>query len=331
MTGVEGSLVKELDLDVKQLLSLVEFAEHLKRDRMLGRERGALRGRHIALLFERSSTRTRCAFESALAAQGGHVTFIGAGDSPFERQEAVADTARVLGRMYDGIAYSGADQETVEELAAHAGVPVWNALTDSWHPTQVLADVMTMFEYADAPAEKITYCYTGDGRNSVARSLLITGALLGSDVRIAAPRELQPPADVVAAARELAATSGARISVTDDPSAAVAGAQFVYTDVWLNTGDDPASWDERVELLTPFRVDAGLMRRSGRADTRFLHCLPALHSRRTLPGEKLFERYGLDGIEVSDEVFESAASVVFDQAENRMHTIKAVLVAALSG
>ena len=240
-------------------------------------------------------------------------------------------TARVLGRLYDGIGFRGFAQRTVEQLDAYAGVPVWNGLTDEWHPTQMLADVLTMTEHALVPMDEIVCCYTGDGRNNVARSLLVTGALLGMDVRIAAPKELQPPADVVAQAEVLAAGSGARLLVGDDLPGAVLGADFVYTDVWVSMGDPPDSWADRIELLRPFRVTAEVLRWADRHDVKFMHCLPSLHNRDTELGASLYERFGLDGLEVDDEVFESPASVAFDQAENRMHTIKAVLVSALGG
>jgi ornithine carbamoyltransferase len=331
MTAHEGSLLKEIDLEPKQFLELVELAAGLKQDRVMGAEHQWLVGRHIALLFEKNSTRTRCAFEVAAADQGARVTFIGPDGSHLGREESVRDTARVLGRMYDGIAFRGFEQDAVEKLAAHAGVPVWNALTDSWHPTQMLADVLTMTEHSDREIGEIAYCYTGDGRNNVARSLLVTGALLGMDVRIAAPAELAPPADVVSAARALAAESGARILVTEDPRAGVHGADFVYTDVWVSMGESEVAWERRVTQLLPYRVTAALMGSTGKNSTRFMHCLPSLHNRDTILGAKLFHRFGLEGAEVSDQVFESPASVVFDQSENRMHTIKAVLVAALGG
>ncbi|MFQ1002401.1 ornithine carbamoyltransferase [Modestobacter sp. SSW1-42] len=324
-----GSLTKELDLDAKQFLELVDLASDLKQEKAERRQQPRLAGREIALVFEKNSTRTRCAFEVAAHDLGAHVTYLGPDGSHIGREESIRDTARVLGRMYDGIEFRGFAQQTVEELADHAGVPVWNGLTDSWHPTQMLADVLTMIEHHRSPVEEIAFCFTGDGRNNVARSLLVTGALLGMDVRIAAPPALQPPADVVATARDLAASSGARVLVTDDPAAGVAGADFVYTDVWVSMGESEAEWDARVPLLSPYRVTEELMAATGRPDSRFLHCLPALHDRSTTLGARVFDRYGLDGAEVSDAVFESERSVVFDQSENRLHTIKAVLVHAL--
>lgn len=331
MTPVRGSLLKELDLDKKEFLDYVALAAKLKAAHAAGTERPELTGHHIVLVFEKNSTRTRCAFEVAAGAQGVRVTYLGADGSHLGKEESVTDTARVLGRMYDGIAFRGYAQDSVEQLAEHSGVPVWNALTDSWHPTQMLADILTMTEHTARNVDEIAFCYTGDGRNNVARSLLITGALLGMDVRIAAPLPLQPPTDLVAQARALAEGSGARVLVTDDPWSAVRGCDFVYTDVWLSMGEPADAWADRIHQLLPYRVTPELMTASGAATTRFLHCLPSLHNRQTALGEELFGRFGLDGIEVADQVFESRRSVVFDQSENRMHTIQAVLVTALGG
>ena len=324
-----GSLLKELDLDKAGFLRLINDAEHLKTARSTGVENPRLRGRNIALVFEKSSTRTRCAFEVAAYEQGAQVTYLGPEGSHIGREESIRDTARVLGRMFDGIEFRGFDQETVEQLADHAGVPVWNGLTDSWHPTQMLADILTMTEHHPGPLEQIGYCFLGDGRNNVARSLLVTGALLGMDVRIAAPRDLWPPADVVATAHRLARTSGARVLVTDDTEQAVAGADFVYTDVWVSMGESDQQWAARIPELLPYRVTGKVMAATGKRDSRFMHCLPSVHDRTTQLGRRLFDQHGLDGAEVTDEVFESPASIVFDQAENRLHTIKAVMVAAL--
>jgi ornithine carbamoyltransferase len=329
MTPYPGSLLKETDLERKEFLAFLDLAADLKRERAAGTERVMLAGRHIALVFAKNSTRTRCAFEVAAADQGARVTFIGPDGSHLGREETVRDTARVLGRLYDGIGFRGFGQDTVEELAAYAGVPVWNALTDDWHPTQMLADVLTMTEHQDGPLEDIAYCYTGDGRNNVARSLLVTGALLGMDVRIAAPKELQPPPELIATARALARHSGAQVTITDDAHQGVEGAGFVYTDVWMSMGEAEEGWAKRVELLLPYRVSADLMAATGRTDSRFMHCLPSIHNTDTTLGARVNYRFGLDGIEVTEQVFESPASIVFDQSENRMHTIKAVLVAAL--
>ena len=326
-----GSLLKTLDLDKGQFLALIERARELKAAKAAGAERPQLRGKNIALIFEKASTRTRCAFEVAAHDQGAHVTYLGPDGSHIGREESIADTGRVLGRMFDGIEFRGFAQSTVEQLAESAGVPVWNGLTDEWHPTQMLADVLTMIEHHDDPLEQIAYCFLGDGRNNVARSLLVTGALLGMDVRIAAPRELWPPADVVAIARSLADESGARLLITDDVNQGVAGADFVYTDVWVSMGEPASEWADRVPLLLPYRVTEELMDASGTPSIKFLHCLPSLHNAYTELGKRLLAQFGLEGAEVTDDVFESQRSLVFDQAENRMHTIKAVMVTALGG
>ncbi|GAA3394935.1 ornithine carbamoyltransferase [Cryptosporangium minutisporangium] len=324
-----GCLIKELDLTKEEFLDLVRLAAELKREKRLGTEGRRLTGRNIALIFEKASTRTRCAFEVAAYDQGAHVTYIGTDGSHLGHKESVRDTARVLGRLYDGIEYRGFDQSVVEDLAEFAGVPVWNGLTDQWHPTQMLADVLTMLEHRPGRIEEISCCYLGDGRNNVARSLLVTGALLGMDVRIAAPATLQPPADVVAAARAAAAGSGARILVTDDVDAAVRGADFLYTDVWVSMGEPDEVWDARVPQLLPYRITTDLLAATGTPTTKVLHCLPALHDAETSVGRRLRDRYGLVGAEIADDVFASDRTIVLDQAENRMHTIKAVLVTAL--
>ncbi|MEV4217078.1 ornithine carbamoyltransferase [Nonomuraea sp. NPDC049725] len=310
-------------------LELLDRAAALKEAKRAGHERAELTGRNIALVFEKDSTRTRCAFEVAAYDQGAHVTYLGPSGSHLGREESVADTARVLGAMFDGIEFRGFAQETVEELARHAGVPVWNGLTDQWHPTQMLADVLTMREHQPGDIERISYCFTGDGRGNMARSLLITGAMLGMDVRIAAPAALSPPESLVRQAERLAQESGARVTVTDDLAVALDGAAFVHTDVWVSMGEADAEWDRRVPLLTPYRVTAEAMAATGRPDTRFMHCLPAVHDTSTALGKRIRERHGLAGAEVTDEVFASPASIVFEQAENRLHTIKAVLVASL--
>jgi ornithine carbamoyltransferase len=322
-----GSLVRELDLTKQQLLDLLTLAARLKRDRLHGDEIPRLHRKSIALVFDRSSTRTRCSFEVAAHDQGAQVTYLGPDGS--HRQEPVADTARMLGRMVDGIAFRGYAQDTLEQFALHAGVPVWNALTDDWHPTQSLADVLTMTEHHGGGVEDIAFCFTGDGRRSVARSLLVTGALLGMDVRIAAPAGLQPPPDVVAAAEDAAGSSGARLLVTDDLRAAVGGADFVCTDVWISMGEPDEAWADRVASLLPYRVTDDVLDASNRPGVRFLHCLPAMHNRDSALGARLHRQFGLDGAEVSEEVFKSPRSIVFDQAENSMHAIKALLVQAL--
>ncbi len=326
-----GSLLTDTEMTKQRFTALISLASELKRDKRAGTERRRLAGRTVALLFEKNSTRTRCAFEVAAYDQGGHVTYLGPTGSHVGVEESIADTARVLGGMYDGIAFRGFDQTTVTELADHAGVPVWNALSDQWHPTQSLADILTMSEHHAGALEDICYCFVGDGRNNVARSLLVSGAVLGLDVRIAAPASLQPPADVVAAARTVAATSGARVLVTDDVAAGVRDAGFIYTDVWLSMGEPDSQWATRVGDLLPYRVTEQLMAATGRADAKFMHCLPSIHNRLTKVGARLHEQFGLDGAEVTEEVFESKNSIVFDQSENKMHTIKALLVDTLGG
>ncbi|TPG31882.1 ornithine carbamoyltransferase [Mycolicibacterium hodleri] len=323
-----GSLLKELDLTKDQFLGLLATAAKLKRGKNGGSETAQLTGKNFALIFEKASTRTLCAFEVAAHDQGAHITYLGPTGSHIGEAETVADTARVLGRMFDGIEFRGFDQASVEELADYAGVPVWNGLTNEWHPTQMLADILTMTEHHDGPVEEIAYCFLGDGRNNVARSLLVTGALLGMDVRIAAPRELWPPTDVVDAARALAAVSGAKVLVTDDVERGVSGAHFVYTDVWVSMGESDEKWATRVPQLLPYRVTEQVMSATGRPDAKFMHCLPSVHNADTDLGRRVRDQFALDGAEVTDAVFESSASIVFDQAENRLHTIKAVMTQA---
>jgi len=323
------SLLKEIDLTAEEFLYLIDLAAQLRMERHMGQRTSKLLGRNIALIFEKASTRTRCAFESAAHDEGAHVTYLGPGESQLGVKESVKDTARVLGRMFDGIEYRGSAQEAVETLAAYSGVPVWNGLTDDWHPTQMLADILTMREHAHKPLAGVSCCYLGDGRNNTANSLLVTGALLGMDVRICAPRALQPSAAVQDIARRLAAGSGARLAVTAEAGPAVAGADYLYTDVWVSMGEPEDRWDERIGLLLPYQVNQKLMAATGNPAVKFMHCLPALHNRETAVGARLHERRGLDALEVTEEVFESPASIVFDQAENRLHTIKALMVATI--
>ncbi len=323
------SLLREADLTRAEFLHLVDLGSRLREEKRLGLRAHRLTGRNIALIFEKSSTRTRCAFEVAAHDEGAQVTYLGPGDSQLGTKESVKDTARVLGRMFDGIEYRGFSQQAVEVLAEHAGVPVWNGLTDTWHPTQMLADVLTMRDHAGKPLEAVRYCYLGDGRNNTANSLLVTGALLGMDVRIAAPRPLWPSDEVRGLAESLAAGSGARLSLTSDAGEAVAGADFIYTDVWLSMGEPPQHWDERIDLLLPYQVNAKLLASAGNPAVKFLHCLPALHDTGTQTVQQIAARRGLTALEVTDEVFESPASLVFDQAENRLHTIKALMVATI--
>ena len=321
------NLLKEIDLTADEFRHLVNLGARLRLEKRMGQPTNRLAGRNIALIFEKASTRTRCAFEVAAHDEGAHVTYLGPGESQLGFKESVKDTARVLGRMFDGIEYRGSAQEAVETLGAYAGVPVWNGLTNDWHPTQMLADILTMCDHTDRPLAEVTYCYLGDGRNNTANSLLVTGAMLGMDVRICAPAPLQPAAGVQEIAAKLAAGSGARLAVTADIAAAVAGADYLYTDVWLSMGEPEAAWDERIDLLLPYQVNRGVLAATGNPAVKFMHCLPALHNRQTAIGQRLYDKRGLDALEVTEEVFESPASIVFDQAENRMHTIKAVMVA----
>jgi ornithine carbamoyltransferase len=321
--------LKELDFTPEEFRHLVELAAELKAAKRAGTEVRRLIGKNIALIFEKTSTRTRCSFEVAAADQGASTVYLDPNGSQIGHKESVKDTARVLGRMFDGIEYRGSGQEVVEELAAYAGVPVWNGLTDEWHPTQMLADVLTMTEHCDKPLGDITYAYLGDARYNMGNSLLVTGALLGMDVRIVAPKPLWPDDTVVSVARQLAAGTGARITLTEDVSEGVRGADYIHTDVWVSMGEPKEVWDERIALLGPYAVTMDVLRAAGNPDVKFLHCLPAFHDLGTDVGRKIHERHGLTSLEVTDEVFESKHSVVFDQAENRMHTIKAILVATL--
>lgn len=323
--------LKELDFTAEEFRGLIDLAAELKAAKKAGTEVQRLRGRNIALIFEKSSTRTRCAFEVAAADQGASTTYIDPAGSHIGKKESAKDTARVLGRMFDGIEFRGDAQETVEQLAAYAGVPVFNGLTDAWHPTQMLADVLTMTEHTDKPPAEIAFAYLGDARLNMGNSYLVTGALLGMDVRIVAPRAYRPSDGILALAREAAASSGARLTLTEDIAEGVAGADFVATDVWVSMGEAKEVWDERIEALGPYAVTMDVLRATGNPDVKFLHCLPAFHDLGTAVGREIHERHGLTELEVTDEVFESKHSVVFDEAENRLHTIKAVLVAALSG
>jgi ornithine carbamoyltransferase len=323
------SYLSELDFTRKEIHHLLDLAADLKAAKRAGTERPRLTGKNLALIFEKTSTRTRCAFEVAAADQGAATTYLGPSDTHMGVKESVRDTAQVLGRMFDGIEYRGSAQAIVTRLAQHSGVPVFNGLTDTAHPTQSLCDVLTMREHSRKPLTDISYCYLGDARNNMGNSLLSMGALLGMDVRIAAPRALWPEETLVSTCRALAERSGARITLTEDVETAVRQADFVHTDVWVSMGEPADTWRERVELLLPYRVDAKALAATGNPDVRFMHCLPALHDRGTRLGRELFDTYGLEGLEVTDEVFTSPASIVFDQAENRLHTIKAVLVATL--
>jgi ornithine carbamoyltransferase len=324
------SLLDVTDLSAVEFRYLLDLSRDLKRGRRAGLVKPRLSGKNLCIIFEKTSTRTRCAFEVAAHDEGMGVTYLEPSGSQIGHKESMKDTARVLGRMYDAIEYRGFSQESVVTLAAYAGVPVYNGLTDESHPTQVLADLLTMEEHAEAPLRELSFAFLGDARNNVACSLLLSGALMGMDVRLVGPEALHPEDGVVDRARKLAEASGARITITDEPKKGVKGCDFVYTDVWVSLGESAEKWAERIALLRKYQVNAKLMKATGNPDAKFLHCLPAFHNRETTKGEEIFRTFGLDGLEVTDDVFESAGSVVFDQAENRMHTIRALLVATLA-
>jgi ornithine carbamoyltransferase len=326
----DRSFIKEIDHSPDELRALLTLAAELKAAKSAGTEQPRLTGRNIALIFEKTSTRTRCAFEVAAFDQGAHATYLDPTGSQMGHKESTRDTARVLGRFFDAIEYRGKRQATVETLAAYAGVPVYNGLTDEWHPTQMLADFLTMGEVSGKDVADVSFAFVGDQRFNMGRSLLVMGALMGSDVRMIGPTHLAPPADVVAIARDIAAGTGATITITDDAAAGVDGVDFIHTDVWVSMGEPKDVWIERVEALRDFQVNATMLAATGNPDVRFMHCLPAFHDLDTVVGGEIMEATGMrDGLEVSDEVFESAASVVFDQAENRLHTVKALMVATL--
>jgi ornithine carbamoyltransferase len=323
------SFVKELDFTADELRYLIGLAAELKAASLAGAEQQVLTGKKIALIFEKTSTRTRCAFEVAAYDQGAHVTYLGPDASQIGRKESIRDTARVLGRMYDAIEYRGFGQDVVEELAAYAGVPVYNGLSDEFHPTQMLADMLTMAEHSTRPLNTVGYCFVGDARCNTANSLLITGTKLGMDVRMCAPRELWPDPALVETARGLAQAAGGTLLLTEEIAPAVAGVDFLCTDVWVSMGEPPSLWKNRIELLLPYQVNTGMLAETRNPEVKFMHCLPAFHDRRTSIGEQVHADHGLDALEVTDEVFESPHSIVFDEAENRVHTIKALLVATL--
>lgn len=321
-------LLREIDFTPAEWLSLIDLAAELKAAKKNGTEVQRLKGKNIALVFEKTSTRTRCSFEVAAFDQGAHTTYLDPSGSQIGHKESVADTARVLGRFFDGIEYRGDDQSKVELLAELSGVPVWNGLTDDWHPTQMLCDALTMREHAGKPLSEVSFAYVGDARFNTGRSLLVNGALIGADVRIVAPKQLWPSDEVVEAAEAIAGETGARITLTESIDEGVAGVDFVHTDIWVSMGEPKEVWDERIALLKPYQVNASLMAKAA-PNAKFMHCLPAFHDRNTTVGEQMFQATGLAELEVTDEVFEGPASIVFDQAENRMHTIKAVMVATL--
>lgn len=323
------SFVKELDFTPAELRSLIDLAAELKMARKDGREKQRMRGKNVALVFEKTSTRTRCAFEVAAYDQGAHVTYLGPDSSQIGHKESIRDTARVLGRMFDAIEYRGSGQDVVEELAANAGVPVYNGLSSEFHPTQMLADMLTMREHSHKPFEDISFCYIGDARYNTGNSLMITGCMLGMDVRICAPESLQPASEMVQRARDMALETDAFLTVSDDVGECVRGVDFICTDVWLSMGEEKSLWHDRIELLKPYQVNAEVIRASENPNVKFMHCLPAFHDRMTVVGDEIYREFGMDALEVTNEVFESDHSVVFDEAENRLHTIKAVMVATI--
>ncbi len=321
--------LKLLDFTPQEIQYFLDLAAELKRTKKAGTEVQRLKGKNIALIFEKTSTRTRCSFEVAAHDQGAHVTYLGPTGSQIGIKESMKDTARVLGRMFDGIEYRGFGQSIVEELAQYAGVPVWNGLTNEFHPTQILADFLTMQEHIEKPLNQVSYAYLGDARYNMGNSLLVGGAKMGMDVRIVAPKALQPAAELVAQCQAIARETGARITITDDTKAGVKGCDFLITDVWVSMGEPAEVWAERIKLLKPYQVNAALMAATGNPACKFMHCLPAYHNLETKVGKEVYEKFGLNGVEVTEDVFEGPQSIVFDEAENRLHTIKAVMVATL--
>jgi len=323
------SFLKLLDFSPKEIKFLLDLATDLKKAKYSGTEQQRLKGKNIVLLFAKDSTRTRCAFEVAALDQGAHITYLGPSGSQMGKKESMKDTARVLGRMYDGIEYRGYGQNIVEELSRYAGVPVWNGLTTEFHPTQILADFMTIIEHSDKPLNKVSFAYLGDARNNMGNSLLVGAVKMGMDFRAVAPKQCWPDEELVTTCRLIAKETGATIMLTDDVEEGVKGVDFLYTDVWVSMGEPVEVWDERIKLLRPYQINMDVVRKTGNPNVKFMHCLPAFHNRETTLGEEIFQKYGLDGMEVTDDVFESPMSIVFDEAENRLHTIKAVMVATL--
>ncbi len=323
------SFLKLLDFTPKEIQFLLDLSADLKKAKYTGNEIPRLKGKNIVLLFEKDSTRTRCAFEVAAYDQGAHVTYLGPAGSQMGKKESMEDTARVLGRMYDGIEYRGYSQEIVETLAKYSGVPVWNGLTTEFHPTQILADFLTMREHSSKPLNEVAFCYMGDARNNMGNSLMVGAAKMGMDFRACAPKACWPQEELVAKCREIAKETGAKITLTEKVEEGVKGCDFLYTDVWVSMGEPDSVWDERIKLLTPYQVNKKAMELTGNPNCKFMHCLPAFHNRKTAVGEEIFKKFGLESMEVTEEVFESPASIVFDEAENRVHTIKAVMVATL--
>jgi len=323
------NFLKLLDFTPQEIKFLLDLSADLKKAKYAGTEQQRLKGKNVVLLFAKDSTRTRCAFEVAALDQGAHVTYIGPSGSQMGKKESMKDTARVLGRMYDGIEYRGYGQDIVEELGKYAGVPVWNGLTNEFHPTQILADFLTMSEFCDKPLGKISFAYLGDARNNMGNSLMVGAAKMGMDFRAIAPGELQPSADLVATCREIAKETGAKITITDNPAEGVKGVDFLYTDVWVSMGEPEEEWNRRIKMMLPYQINMDLMKKTGNPNVKFMHCLPAFHNRETSVGEEIFQKFGIPAMEVTEDVFESPASIVWDQAENRLHTIKAVMVATL--
>ncbi len=323
------SFLKLLDFTPKEIQFLLDLAADLKKAKYSGTEQQRLKGKNIVLLFEKDSTRTRCAFEVAAFDQGAHVTYLGPSGSQMGKKESMEDTARVLGRMYDGIEYRGYSQEIVEILAKYSGVPVWNGLTNEFHPTQILADFLTMREHNNKPLSQITFCYMGDARNNMGNSLMVGAAKMGMDFRACAPKACWPNEELVKTCREIAKTTGAKITLTEKIEEGVKGCDFIYTDVWVSMGEPDSVWEERINLLKPYQVNKKVMELTGNPNCKFMHCLPAFHNRKTVIGEEIYKKFGLEAMEVTEDVFESDASIVFDEAENRVHTIKAVMVATL--
>ena len=323
------NFLKLLDFTPKEIKFLLDLSADLKKAKYAGTEQQKLKGKNIALIFEKASTRTRCAFEAAAYDQGAHVTYLGPTGSQIGKKETMKDTARVLGRMYEGIEYRGFGQEKVEELGAYANVPVWNGLTTEFHPTQILADFLTMMEHSDKPLHQVSFAYLGDARNNMGNSLMVGAAKMGMDFRAVAPKQFLPDQELVNQCLEIAKETGAKIIVTDDVNKGVKDVDFLYTDVWVSMGEPEEAFKERIKLMMPYQVNAEIMKKTGNPDVKFLHCLPAFHNRDTVIGEEIYQKYGVEAMEVTDDVFESPASIVFDEAENRLHTIKAVMVATL--
>ena len=323
------NFLKLLDFTPAEIKFLLDLAMSLKKAKYAGIEQQMLKGKNIALIFEKDSTRTRCAFEVAAFDQGAHITYLGPSGSQIGKKESMKDTARVLGRMYDGIEYRGYGQDIVEELGKYAGVPVWNGLTTEFHPTQILADFLTMMEHIDKPLNKVSFAYVGDAQNNMGNSLMVGAAKMGMDFRSVAPKSVQPTKELVAQCNEIAKETGAKITVTDNVAEGVKGVDFIYTDVWVSMGEPDSVWAERIELLKPYQVNMDMINKTGNPNVKFLHCLPAFHNRQTKIGEEIYQKFGIEAMEVNDEVFESPRSIVFDEAENRLHTIKAVMVATL--